>query len=264
MSDPSSLVRIPPLAPEIIECIVDQLRGDDMTLKQSALVSRSFHSPSRKNLFFFIDLDTRRKCCRLGQLLVAHPDIRRGIRQLAITLYATHEWFSNNTILAVIFSMLPCLNMLSWETDSCPYWNTLSAQSRTALVTLFQQPSLTTVTITALCDFPLSIFNATHSMKRLDLSKTTLQQEDPQLVILPHLDMLIIRLHHEVLPEIKLSVPNLRQLSFTDYDNPGSAALAQQAIVQQAIDTAADTLERINWGYNLSRGMWTSAVRAHD
>jgi hypothetical protein len=245
----------PPFTPEIVDCIIDQLRGDDTTLKQCSLVSWSFHPPSRRNLFFLINLDTFGKVDQLHHLLSALPKTGRDIRQLAVTMHVAHEWFMSNTILADIIGMLPGLNMFLWGTWTCPLWHELSSQLRTVLVTLFRSSSLTTVAIRTLNDFPLSVFHTVPAIKRLKLSFMRLQPSDRQLVMLPRLEMLIIQSQYGERAEVKLIVPNLRQLSFTD-NNEQSAALAQQAI-----DTAAGTLERIRWEYNLNRGTWTSRFK---
>jgi hypothetical protein len=242
-----------PLAPEIVDCIIDQLRGDDTTLKQCSLVSRSFRPPSRRNLFFYIDLNTLTKARKLHHLLSASPEIRRDIRQLAITMCRAMDWFANNTTLPDIIGMLPGLNMFFWGAWPSSLWNDLSSKLHAALVTLFKSPSLISVAIRALNDLPLSVFHAVPAIKRLKLFFIRFQPNDRQLVMLPHLEMLIIQSQRGERGEVKLVVPNLRQLSFDDGDDEQSAALAQQAI-----NTATSTIERIRWEYNLHRGAWTS------
>ena len=248
MSDDSSRVRI-------LENIINKMRGDDMTLKQCSLVSRSFHSPSRRNLFFSIDLDTTKKVARLHQLLVASPYVGRDIRELAVTLKqdVAKEWFANDTVLADILGMLPSLNMLSWDATACKSWTTLSPQLQTALVALFRQPTLTTIAIRTLNDFPLAFFHAISSLKKLKLSSMSPLPGIRQLVMLPGLEMLGIEWLRGERAEDKLVLPNLQRLAFKDVRQGQSAALAQQAI-----DTAADTLEHIDWEYNMNRGTQSS------
>jgi hypothetical protein len=259
MSDASSFIVIdphPPLAPEILGSVIDQLRGDNATLKECSLVSRSFHPPSRRNLFFFVDLDTTQKVDRLHRLLSTSPEIGLYIRQLAVTFVGKKEWLASNTILADIFGMMPGLTALFWGKWRHCLWQELSSELRTALVALFRS-SLTTITIKALDDFPLSILHAVSPLKNLELSYINLLENDSQLVILPYLETLILLQREEPIG-VELITPNLRQLSFMDYKDEHPSILAQQAI-----NTAAGSLERIQWYYNLDIGIWTSHLNPH-
>jgi DNA replication protein DnaD len=152
--------------------------------------------------------------------------------------------------------MMPGLTALFWGKWS-HLWQELSSELRTALVKLFRS-SLTTITIQALDNFPLSILHAVSPLKRLKISYTDLLKNDSRLVILPHLETLILLHLFEEPTGIELIVPNLRQLSFTDTQDGHPSNL-----VQQAINTAAGSLERIQWDYNLNIGMWTSRLNPH-
>jgi hypothetical protein len=260
MSNTSSPVVIdshPPLAPDVLGIIIDQLQGDNATLKECSLVSRSFHPPSCRNLFFFVDLDTTHKVDRLHRLLATSPEIGLYIRQLAVTLVGKREWLASNTILAGIFSMMPGLTALFWGTWRRCLWQELSSELRTALVTLFRS-SLTTITIKVFDDFPLSILHAVSPLKHLELSSIYLLENDSKLVILPHLETLILSHREGERIGVELITPNLRQLSFADAEGKLPSILAQQAI-----NTAAGSLERIQWYYNLDKGIWTSRHNPH-
>jgi hypothetical protein len=259
MSDTSSLVEVHSdrrFSQEIFEIIIDQLRGDNATLIQCALVCQSFYPSSHRNIYFSVDLDTTGKVERLHRVLNAFPNLRQDIQELAITLAARQEWFTGNTVLADIFGMLPGLKALLWRTWECTSWNKLSSELRTALVTQFRSTSLTTIAIKAVHDFPLTILNVAPAVKKLELSFIRLLEGDRQLIMLPHLEMLIIQTHFGTATGVKLIIPNLRQLSFTDCDDELCYDL-----VQKAINAAAGSLQRIRWDYNLRRGMWTPPSR---
>ena len=110
---------------------------------------------------------------------------------------------------------MPGLPALFWGKWVRLLWQELSSELRTALVTLFRS-SLTTITIEALDDFPLSILHAVSPLKRLEISSANLLENNSKLVVLPHSETLILLY-----------------------------LVGRRILLQQAINTAAGSLEQI-------------------
>jgi len=71
---------------EIVDCIIDELHGDDTSLKNCAMVSRSFHIPSRRSLFSTIYLSSFKEVDQLHELLTSIPQITLDIHTLTVRL----------------------------------------------------------------------------------------------------------------------------------------------------------------------------------
>lgn len=244
---------MPAIPQDIIDSIIDELRGDDATLKQCMTVSRAFHLPSRRNLFFVIRLDTCITIRQLHHLLASTPHIASDIRELEITV----SWRNGNlsaatsqTTLSDIFGMVPTLKRL-WlgpgKSGPLVGWDDLSLELQSVLVKLFESPSL----ITAICvsdDFPLSILHAAASVKSLRIFDSFPHNNDQKQITLPHLEVLgIMRLYMTAPIVAGLSVPNLRRLLLLEHDDEQDVGL-----VQRVIDSSAGSLEYIWWDYSLS------------
>lgn len=76
----------PSIPQEVIDNIIDELRGDNTTLKQCTMVSRSFHLPCRRNIFCIVKLDADIKIIRLHHLLASTPRIAGDIRELEVSV----------------------------------------------------------------------------------------------------------------------------------------------------------------------------------
>ena len=76
----------PPIPQEVIDNIIDELRGDNTTLKQCTMVSRSFHLPCRGNIFCIVKLDADIEIIRLHHLLASTPRIAGDIRELEVSV----------------------------------------------------------------------------------------------------------------------------------------------------------------------------------
>ena len=252
--------------PDILENVIDHLRGDDSSLKRCSLVSRSFHPPSHRNLFFFIDLNTTKKIDQLRTLLITSPDIRQYIRQLSVTIRITAPLdvdIEGQVIasLADVCGMLPVLKDLMWKTSLLLSWDAFSSELQSALVNLFRSPTLTTLRIGELEKFPLSVFHNTSSIKKLELLFVVLGDNSREPAVLPHLEVLNIQTCGPTpsgSPRYQIVTPNLRCLCFLDYDDLDSSTLAQQAV-----NSAANSLERIYWTYDLSNCMGCLILNLH-
>jgi hypothetical protein len=243
---------VPYLAQEIIDNIIDRLPYDNDTLKRCSTVSRSFQVSTRRHLFYLIELDTIEVAVRFHRLLISTPDIAINIRQLHVRIchrFGEHmnginEWYASagSTLLAEILEIPPCLERLHWNNAVQLTWDELSSELRSALVKLFQRPSLTTITMMPPDGFPLSALHLS-PVKRLDLYCVSLDKRDQGQVMLPHLETLKITPERSDVGEIPLLVPNLRQISC--WEAPGASC----ALTQLAINASSRSLKRFWWFY---------------
>ena len=161
------------------------------------------------------------------------------------------EWYANNTTLADILGMLPCLAVFVWETGRYVVlsWEHLSSNFRSAIVKLFQRPSLTTVVMKLPDGFPLCSLH--HSpIKRLEISHIGFLDNHQGQLMLPHLEMLkILPGRCGNLGQMQLHVPSLQHISFCDPHDDGPEACA---LIQMAINTSARSLKRLWWSYDCS------------
>lgn len=237
---------------ELIDNIVDELlcdNGDHHTMAQCLTVSRSFRASTHRHLYAFIDLTTIQRVVLLHGLLMEMPDIAGNIRWVHMRVGGDEEgkiddevveWLASDTLLADIFNMLPYPKALIWgiwrRIDR--NWNDLSSELQSAVVNLFQRPSLTIIAIASLTNFPLSTLHAVPQVKELYLYSVRMQNEDHKQIVIPHLEVLRIVQHYWRDPEVQLVTPNLRKLSFDDLGQ--SCTLAQQAL-----ETSMTSLEQL-------------------
>jgi hypothetical protein len=258
-AEPSSPIQsVPHFPQEIIDKTIAELSDDETTLQQCSTVSRSFHIPSRRHLFFFIELCTIQKVALFHRLLIRTPEIGRNVRKLRLKI--GEHWnaimdnpegkivdmknsFATINLLVDIFSFLPCIKSFTWYNRVI--WDELPSNFRLALVTLFQLPSLTTIDISDVTDFPLSVLHVVSPVKRLALQSVRLHSSDQSQVILPHLEVLRIDSAVWQPDDVELLLPNLHQLSIQDERNDQGVAF-----VQQAINGSTRSLQRIWWWYN--------------
>jgi hypothetical protein len=262
-TEPSPLTQsVPHFPQEIIDKTIDELSDDETTLQQCSTVSRSFHISSRRHLFFSINLFSVQKIVLFHRLLLRTPDIGRNVREIRLTvgdhwggiigsadserqIVDMEKYVATSSLLADIFPFLPCIKSFIWLNGVS--WNELPSNLRLALVTLFQSPSLTTIDISDVTDFPLSVLHVASPVKRLALRAVQLHSSDQSQVILPHLE--VLRIDSEVWQpdDIELLLPNLHQLSIQDERGV--------AFAQQAINGSTRSLQRIWWQCNTRRCM---------
>jgi len=136
------------------------------------------------------------------------------------------EWLASDTLLADIFNMLPHPKALIWGIwrRVNRNWNDLSPELQ-SVVKSFQCPSLTTIAITSLTDFPLSTLHVVPLVKELYVYSVQLQNDDHKRIVLPHLVVLKIGAqYHSPDPKVQLVAPNLQKHSFDDAERPCSLA----------------------------------------
>ena len=240
---------------DIIDIIIDELRGNNDALKSCATVSRSFLQPSRKNLFMFICLDSLEKIERLQNILTSIPDISCYIHQLTLSMEAmlsaeTHGPLTeaSDRALTSILKMIPCPRSLSlgisplgralvkWTVD-------FSDDLKSALTDLFQSPTLNSVEISRMTDLPLSILSVFTHVKRLRLALVMLAPSVSPSWVLPQIEALdlTISVHSLHSPQISFSFPNLRHITLGWYSQHTSEFL------QQLIASAARSIQHVTW-----------------
>jgi hypothetical protein len=256
---------VPHFAQEIIDNIIDELSYDEDTLKQCSTVSRSFLVPSRKHLFFTITLFTVKRVVLFHRLLISTPNIAHNVRTLGLRfrqnmgnvggegkVVRVKEWFMSSTLLAEVLEMLPCIQKFSWQSFLNLRWDELPSELRSALVKLFQRPSLTAIKLSQFNGFPLSALHIVSPVKRLQFWNVLLHNSDQGQVILPHLESLTIQ-DDEQLDAVQLIVPSLERISYSEHytDRPG-------ALAQEAMNASGRTLQWLWWHYNLRPCMYFS------
>jgi hypothetical protein len=255
----------PYFAQELIDVILDELSSDGATLKQCSTVSRSFHLSSRRHLFCFIELNTIQMVIRLHRLLISSPDIVSNIHKLEVglshyqgntdengSLVGVKDWFRSSTLLANVLEILPCVQTLVWRSSF--NWDEVSSELQSALVKLFQSPSITTIDISYVIGLPLSAFHIVSPVKKLELYSTQLRGGDRIQINLSHLEVLMINekdLHLE--EEVQLIAPNLHRISLMEDDDEEPHAFAQHAM-----NASGSSLQRLWWHYSLQQCMCLS------
>jgi hypothetical protein len=244
---PSPLTQsVPHFPQEIIDKTIDELSSDETTLQQCSTVSRSFHISSRRHLFFFIYLNSIQKTVLFHQLLVRTPDIGRNVQDLCLWPNRGHQEgiidsAETGNLLSNIFPFLSCIKVFTWLNTPSVRWDKLHSNLQLALVTLFQRPSLTTIDISYVTDFPLSVLHVVSPVKRLTLQSVWLRSSNQSQIILPHLELW--RIDSVSQPDdIELLLPNLHQLSI-------QVARGHQGVdlAEQAINGSTGSLQRICW-----------------
>jgi hypothetical protein len=218
---------------------------------------------SRRHLFFSIELYSIQTIVLFHRLLIQTPEIGLNVRIFALRLsdgwdgiinlaerkiVDMEKYVATSNRLADIFPFLPCMKSFIWLNSIS--WDELPSNLRLALATLFQNPSLTTINISYVTDFPLSVLHVVSPVKKLVLQSVRLRSSDQSQVILPHLEVLRIDSGVWHPDEVELLAPNLHHLSILDGPKNQGVTFAQQAI-----NGSTRSLQRIWWDYDLKRCM---------
>lgn len=155
---------------DVINNIVDELKGDKRTLATSSLVSRSLREPCRKHLFARIELDSRRmrKVKGLYSILSYNPGIGLYVRHLHLVMHDA----SSGRELPSILQTLGQLRSLCWQVaqmEPLP-WTTLDRFLKTTVMELLQSSTLVHIDISHVKDFPISLLARSSHLKELTLS----------------------------------------------------------------------------------------------
>ncbi|KAF9031975.1 hypothetical protein BDZ89DRAFT_1131584 [Hymenopellis radicata] len=118
----------PNLPPELIELIVEHLRGDCLTLRNCALVSRAWTAPSQRALFHDTCLCYHLEVVRLPAHLRLYPHLQRLIQHLQVR-HAPRDigsiWWRNNYMssLVALFPLTPHVTSLDITFDRSQPWD---------------------------------------------------------------------------------------------------------------------------------------------
>jgi hypothetical protein len=237
---------------DIIEGIVDQLRGHNDALRSCAVVSRSFLLPSRRNLLAIVHLDSVDKTECLHNLLVSNPGLSLHIRDLTFAIPDSISrkgfeelcaWLKSSNILASILRKVPRICYMVWgDLHSCFLdWDNFSSDLQSALLDLFQSPLLATLKIFKLWRFTPNSPDVFPHVKRLILHNVTFNDVWGSVpvteVVMLHLE--VLEVNSVIFPQTLMS--NLQHL-FIGSDEEPTASFAWRAI-----RSSPRSLERIWW-----------------
>ena len=223
---------------ELIDKIIDQLHTDQDTLKACAVVSRSFLSPSRRHLYYSIDLgdsftiSVQRSLQKLYDILKSHPDIASLIREFHILLVRGPaiftDWIEEDVLLQGILGMtqLQLLSLNGTVYHSTDMWDDIPINIQSAVLQCFQSPTLTEVRLNCIGTLPTSVIATLTHVRRLSLRffafRDDLQTESSNTPTksLEHLEALDLGMCGKPLPEtVSFLVQKLRLLSIGSCDS---------------------------------------------
>ena len=186
---------------DIFELVIEAVGENEDTnlLKELALVSHSFHQICSKHLFATVELhdaDPKRHIASSKQgfvkLIESRPDVFKYIRKLT---YETKCYFyspispsssiySDDELLSPILpnflrtiSGLNCLKIDASELD----WQELDSSLTSALLHLMHLPTVNHIDLSSITNFPLSAFNPSVNLYRLDIFRVYPIIEDGEL-----------------------------------------------------------------------------------
>ena len=158
---------------EIIDIIVGELHGDSDTLKQCALVSRSFLAPCRMELFSVVHLEsfhyysTGLQFGRLYDALTSTPEISYCIRELCLK---DLPMYGKMAVKFVLFlEGLPRLRLFCHRPVLGTDWRTLTPEVQSALLSVFKAPTLRAIMLSRVRNLPVAIFRSFARLERLAL-----------------------------------------------------------------------------------------------
>ncbi|SJL14139.1 uncharacterized protein ARMOST_17594 [Armillaria ostoyae] len=168
--DSLSLESYPHIPQELIDYILEYLHEDILTLRTCSLVSHSFWPSTLPHIYHeivlvhFSEMDMFREyhpgklyqCYKLSNLLCINPDISRFVRTLSICsdvegVQLLGQDSSFPPILSKL-SNLACIKMVNRNTLSD--WMLFPEDSRSALLSVFQSPALTTLHLDGMDNIP--------------------------------------------------------------------------------------------------------------
>jgi hypothetical protein len=191
--------------------------------------------------------------------LTSVPEISLYIHELSFAncklkgVRLTKRWLKTDKTLASVLRMLPRLRVLSWgekHTSALLWDDDFSKELRSALLDLFQSPSLATVTITNHKYFPLSVFSAFTHVKKLRLLDVHLEGTSALPPFqLTQLEALTISVridegYAKFFTPTSSSFPKLSFLSiYSETDGISSSSLFNKRI----IESSTRSIEQLIW-----------------
>lgn len=175
-----------PIPPDIIHAIVNELRGDNHTLRATSLVARSFLNPSQRCLFsrIILRLDDPDRAVvhvvaaqRLFSAFESSPHLASFARELILMLDTRSLRRDSRHILCRILARLTRLQAATLNLYG--NWETQELTLRNAITNLCQLDSLTELSLSGVFRFPAAILMRLAQLKRLNLEDATfIQAED--------------------------------------------------------------------------------------
>lgn len=253
-----------PIPQEIYDCIIEEARNDQDTLKACSLVSQSFLPTSRKNLFYAITIDSETASQGFHHLLLSNPTISTYIQRLIIIPhprlhpYGGVPWAAHGRKLAPILYALPRIRQLQiGDDDSHSFdWTYFPPSVRLALQTQVRRlPSPSTLNIRQISELPVAVLLAPVeqvSLVRVNIAGTDIDApetstNDSYMARLESLDLQVYDFRENpnaTWPLLFERASNLRQLSILSMRSSGNYGLR---VAQQLIEVAAEYLNSIAW-----------------
>ena len=165
---------------DIIALIIDIVgeNKDTKLLKELALVSYSFLQICSKHLFAAVELHDAFNfpMCQVAsskkgfvKLLKSRPDVVKYIRKLTYKVDSIYkDDYLLSPILPKFLRTIPHLNCLTIKGSKLD-WNTLDSSLTSAFLYLMHLPTINHIDLSFIYDFPLSSFNPTANLHRLDI-----------------------------------------------------------------------------------------------
>jgi hypothetical protein len=172
---------------EIIDSIIGTFHFyDRTTLKECALVSRSFLIPSRRKLFSYLRLCSEEQCQNLYRFLVQNPYIQSSI--IALSIYGNHERYgryptvntpngilASEAMLSILRLPFRCLQKFSVVFFESSFgWNELRSDIRDTLWDLIHSSPLTSITLCGGSNVPIDLFLGLTRIREIDLDPVSL------------------------------------------------------------------------------------------
>ncbi|KAJ7105620.1 hypothetical protein C8R44DRAFT_806549 [Mycena epipterygia] len=269
----NSISLVSRLPQELLDKVIEENEGDNLTLRSSALVCRVFLASSQARIFSHIYLalteSNHSDCCRrLYHVLLDSPHLRPYVRSVCIveglpSHYTPVSWVSEDPSLIAVLLLLDTLTSFAFKVHVRDFqWCNLPHELRMAICALCQQPSLVDLTLCDLGNFTdmdeFSSLVASSRLTNIVLTNIVLPRSNEAAeVSYTHLKLHRCSLH---LPSPTLDVlmrclaegDPLSQLQHLDFVwNPASTSH-----LQTMVDASASNLETLlltlPWGNNPS------------
>lgn len=196
-----------PVPTETIHAIIHELIGDNLSLRNTSLVARSFLRLSQQLLFskIILTLNAQDKdvnvarAQRLLSIFSSNPGLALHPREFCLTM--NKKWKATHALPQMLAKLTRIqVATLNLETD----WETMDLSTQNAISDLCGVHSLIDLTLTSVFGFPAEIFAGVSQLKRLNLREMEFRMSDA---------------NHEI-PELGISGSRTRgQLEVLEFDN---------------------------------------------
>jgi hypothetical protein len=199
---------------DVVDEIVSHLCDEVHALRICAIVSHSFHLPSRRLQFSHIVLNTPQSVNGLNRLLDNTPEIS----DLILHLHITHGLNEGDIPIPNLITRLTRLQHLVFGSDDDYglFWNELSHSYVTALGYLVSLPSLRRLTLVCVYFIPLSFINKARGIRELEMTFVGVKNDLSVESRVPVLQLEALHLYSNVSffqTSPPMNLPKFRQLS---------------------------------------------------